>query len=344
MNLKRMKLTMRNNRKVNRPVFSIALKILTGIMIIIVNDSCERTEYELFDPKSAGIWTTFDITSGLPGNTVTDILLDSQGHLWMTFQGQGIAEYKDGIWINYRTTDGLLNNVVTCLDQSEDGSIIFGTVSGLSTFSLTNIWDSYPSAEMMVTAVRVASDGTIWVGTANNGFYFNRGEGYVNYYTEIYKTINVIEEDISGNIWIGTDNGLIKYDGSDYSQLDITDGLPDNTITAIFQDKRERLWIGTNGGKTVCWIDKSGVHQLSLLNGKDENHINDIFQDRRGHIWFATAADGLISYDGIIPVTYKATINTLPENSILSIGEDKWGNLWFGLASKGVVKYTLPIN
>lgn len=330
--------------QMKRSVFHLIFKILAGVILITISGSCERTDYDLLDPELAGKWTHYDTGNGLPGNTVTDITLDSRGSLWMTFRGEGIAEYSGDAWTYYKTTDGLLSNVVTCLDVSASGSIIFGTVAGLSTLSLTDKWDSYPSATMMVTSIKVASDGTTWVGTANNGFYTNNGGGYINNYTELYKTVNVIEEDKSGNIWIGTENGLIKYNGSDYSYLDIKDGLPDNSITALFQDDRDRLWIGTYGGKSACWIDRSGLHELPLLNGKDENYINDIFQDRRGHIWFATASDGLISYDGIVPLTYKAANNTLPENAILSIGEDKNGNLWFGLSTKGVVRYTLPIN
>jgi ligand-binding sensor domain-containing protein len=173
----------------------------------------------------------------------------------------------------------------------------------------------------------------------------NSGTGFVKNPVTAYKniTVNVIEEDQSRNIWLGTDNGLIKWDGKSFSYLGLTDGLPNLKVSSLLRDSKKRLWIGTRGGKTASWIDTKGIHQLSLLNGRDSSLINDIFEDRSGNVWFATESAGLIKYNGVVPYTYRTT-NGFPENTINSIGEDKYGNLWFGLATKGVARYTLPIN
>jgi len=316
------------------------------ILFLISTVSCEKTDYDLLDPEDAGVWTLFNTTDGLPGNTVSDIQLDKRGNLWLTFPGQGCAKYVDGTWTSYVNTNSpLLSNTVSCLEESADGSIIFGTSTGLSILSTTNTWDSYidPVNTMIVTSVKVASDRSIWVGTSDQGFYVNRGLGYIKTFTEVFKKINVIEEDVLGNIWIGTDNGIIRWNGTSYNYLSQKEGLPDNRVTSIRRDSKKRLWIGTHGGKNVAWIDNNGFHDLSLMNGKDSCIVNDIFEDRRGNIWFATTDDGLIYYDGIVPKAFRVS-NGFPENTIRSIGEDKYGNLWFGLGSKGVVRYTLPIN
>jgi ligand-binding sensor domain-containing protein len=317
------------------------------LILLVFPVSCERHDYELLDPDSAGVWTIFDTSDGLPGNNVTDIRLDSKDNLWLTFPGQGVAKYSDGTWTNYRTTTSqILSNMVSCVAETSDGSLIFGTSSGISILSKTDTWSSYldPIVTMIVSAVKVAVDGTVWVGTAGQGFYVNTGSGFVRTAIPAYNTItvNAIEEDFSGNIWIATNNGLIKWDGSSFTPLNVANGLPNRKITSLMRDSKRKLWIGTRGGKTVSFIDAKGIHQLSLLNGRDSCSINKIFEDRRGNIWFATASDGLIKYNGIIPYVYK-TNNGLPENTINSIGEDKYGNLWFGLATKGVVRYTLPI-
>lgn len=321
------------------------ITFLAGALLFLISISCERTNYDLLDPESAGKWTHYDTSNGLPGNSVTDITLDSKGNLWLTFQGQGTAMFSENQWTRIGTANSSLpSNTVTCMDVSEAGAIIFGTAAGLSTLKVNNTWDAGLLLSKQVTSVKAASDGAVWVGTAGNGFYVDRGSGFVNVFDETYKNINVIEEDASENVWIGTANGLIKWDGTAYSYLSELNGLPNKNVTALLPDDKDRLWIGTDGGRTVSWIDTKGMHQMSLLNGKDNNHINDIFEDRRGHIWFATAGDGLVEFDGIIPLTLREATNELPENTILSIGEDKNGNLWFGLGSKGVVKYTLPIN
>jgi ligand-binding sensor domain-containing protein len=310
--------------------------------------SCERTNYELLDTASAGKWTHYDTSNGLPGNTVSGIKLDNDGVLWMAFPGQGTAKYANGSWELYtKANSPILSNSINCLAQAIDGDIIFGTTNGISILSEGNIWTSYidASTTMAVTSIKVASDGAIWVGTSDQGFYVNRGLGFVKTYIDLYQNINAIEEDNKGNIWIGTNRGLIKWNGTSLAFLADYNGslLPGNKISCIRQDRSNRLWIGTSGGKHVAWVDDSGLHNLSLLNGRDSCIINDIFQDRRGNVWFATANDGLVCYDGIIPKSYRI-IDGLPEDKVRSIGEDKDGNLWFGLESQGVMKYTLPLN
>ena len=323
-------------------------EIIAGVLLfLLISISCERTSYDLLDPASAGVWTLFDTSDGLPGNTVTDISLDSRGNLWITFPGQGIIRYNDGIWTSFRTSNSLLlNNDVSCVTEREDGNIIFGTAGGISVLSDSNTWESYvdPVNTMVVRSVKVASNGAVWVGTTGHGFYVNSGSGFEKTTIASYLnlTVNVIEEDAKKNIWLGTDNGLLRWDGNSFRYFGIPDGLPDLKISSLLRDSKKRFWIGTRGGKTVSWIDDNGIHQFSLLNGKDSCSVNDMFEDRSGNIWFATAADGLIKYDGILPLTIKMS-NGILEDTVNSIGEDNIGNLWFGLASKGVLKYTLPI-
>jgi len=61
--------------------------------------------------------------------------------------------------------------------------------------------------------------------------------------------VNDIEYDSKGNIWIGTDNGLIKWDGSTFSVLDSSDGLPDDIVTAVYSDSRKGYGLVLISGK-----------------------------------------------------------------------------------------------
>jgi len=332
---------MRKKGIFNYPVFAGVLACLFLLA------SCERKNYDIQDPSLAGTWTHYDTTNGLPGNTVTGIKCDNDGNLWMTFEGQGAARYTNGTWTIFKTNNSaILSNVTTCLTQTENGTIIIGTSNGVSFLTGSNAWSSYIdlTSTMKVTAVKVGSDGSIWVGTADQGFYVNRGTGFVKTKVDLWENINTIEEDNSGNVWIGTNRGIIKWNGTSLSFLTTYNGatLPNKKISCLRSDGTNRIWIGTNGGRDVAWVDNAGLHNLSLLNGRDSTVINDIFRDRSGNVWFATARDGLVCYNGIIPRSYRIA-DGLPEDQINVIGEDKDGNLWFGLKNKGVVKYTLPI-
>jgi ligand-binding sensor domain-containing protein len=301
----------------------------------------------LIDPDSAGQWKLFNTTNGLPSNNISDLRLDRNGNLWLTFPGYGSARYSDGAWLYYPSTvTPILNTDVNCVTEAADGAIIFGTENGIYTLSSSNTW-SYTDVDPVIPAriktVKVAKNGAIWVGTEDQGFYVNKGSGFVKTLSPEYKTVNIIEEDALGNIWIGTENGLIKWNGISYTYLNRLNGLPGNRVSSLHKDSKKRLWIGTRGGKTATWIDSGGLHQLSLMNGKDTCIVNDIMEDRRGNVWFATTFDGIIKYDGIIPRMYNSNNTQLPEDIVKKIGQDSEGNLWFVLATQGVVRYTLPL-
>jgi ligand-binding sensor domain-containing protein len=338
----------------------ISLVIAGALLILISFTACEQTKYDLLDPDSAGQWELFTSSnSGLPGNSIFDIVKDENDNLWVTCYGKGAARYNNGIWEAYTTTNSnILNNYVTALAPTQDGNVLIGTEAGLSMRSSTGSWYFYVDGSvsyMSISTLKVASDGSYWIGTVDQGYYYyTTSTGFKHYLPATGFDVNVIEEGSNGNMWLGTDRGLYKYTGTHLSPASSPaftklNGLSNNMVTSLFFDKEERLWIGYLKGKTASWLDKSGtIHQLNLMNGADSTTVWDICEDRKGDIWFATSGFGLIRFDGVIPHSYKAynapdNIKDQINDFFTSIGEDKDGNMWFGLASKGVLKYTLPI-
>jgi len=322
----------------------IALIFLPVALLILT--ACERHDYELLDPESAGKITLYTTADGLPSNQISSIKLDKRGNLWVSFPGYGIGKYDNNTWTFYRaSTSQLLNDQVNCLAETAEGSLVIGTVNGISMLATTNVWSSYvdPADGMDVTSIKVGSNGWIWIGTRSQGFYVNTGSGYTKNLISGYEKVRAIEEGASGAIFIATDNGILKWQNNTFTAIKKTDGLPDENVTSLRFDSKERLWIGTETGDKIAWFDRKGIHYLNLLAVSDSIRIRDIFEDRRGNIWFATHKRGLIRYDGVIP-RFITENNGFPENKINCIGEDKYGNLWFGLYSKGLVKYTLPVD
>jgi ligand-binding sensor domain-containing protein len=320
-----------------------------GVLIILLClTACEGTEYDLLDPESAGVWTLYNSSnSALPGNKIWDMAVDRQGDLWVTCYGNGLARYSSGTWITYSTANSqILSNSVTAVEATNDGSIIIGTSNGVTVRNAAGVWSSYkdPAVTTMdINSVKVTADGLLWVGTEGEGFYIADASGYEKVTLSGIESVNAIEEDTKDNVWLGTNNGLIKWDGTNLTQYTTADGLPDNDISALFFDSKQKLWIGTFGSKVVSWLDNSGIHTLSLLNGIEGNVVWDICEDKKGDIWFATYTDGVIRYDGVVPHSYKE-YNAFYEDNVNCITKDNDGNMWFGLASKGLVKYTLPLH
>jgi ligand-binding sensor domain-containing protein len=335
-------------KKPNRRTRSLQQYVWVFLILACLT-ACKKTMYELADPATAGVWTLMNTGSGLPANQIRDIKRDTQNNLWVAFSGSGVGMYRDGVWTYYNTSNSsILSNSVTSLGPTLDGGMIVGTLNGIAIRSSSGVWSSYKDPNvttMVINTIKVASDGSRWLGTEGEGFYVDFGSGYSQIYASTFANVHAIEEDNLGDIFLGTDNGLLEWNGSKFTLYTTANGLPDNYTQSLYLDSKKRLWIGTSGGPTVCWMNSSSGNftQLSLLNSDAGSFVRSIYEDKRGHIWFATWFDGLVEYDNVVPFTYKV-YNGFYENDVNCIGDDENGNLWIGLYSKGLIKYTLPLD
>ena len=98
---------------------------------------------------------------------------------------------------------------------------------------------------------------------------------------------NTIVQTSEGFIWIGCYAGLVRYDGNTFERLDSTQGV--NSISSLYVDKQDRLWIGTNdnglavmeNGEFRFWGEKDGLGAFK---------INDIEGDEDGCVYVGTTA------------------------------------------------------
>jgi len=177
--------------------------------------------------------------------------------------------------------------------------------------------------------------------------------------------VTVLFTDKQGNVWIGTSDGLSKWDGTTITNYTVANGkLPNNYVISIFQDNSDFILIGTSGGLTVTdgtnWVNYPlfdgievtsfaetpdldllvgtggyGVIQINPTGGYIQyfdytcdlcNFIQAIYQDKAGKVWAGTQG-GLKSYqDGSFQ-----TYNEFNRTSVTAITPDSWGNLWFGM-------------
>ena len=98
-------------------------------------------------------------------------------------------------------------------------------------------------------------------------------------------------QDSTGLLWIGTESGLASYDGLKVKAYGTGDHLAPNGARSIFQDSRQRLWVGHLGGG-ISLRDGNGFRAVQLDGIKSEHDITAIAQDSQGAIWLATFGDG----------------------------------------------------
>ena len=140
--------------------------------------------------------------------------------------------------------------------------------------------------------------------------------------------INVIFQDKTGFIWLGTNKGLFKFDGINYRQFTVADKLPDENVTALAQDSLGRIWTGHKNGK-LAFLEKNRFHSFEPPEGSAVQEISDILFDQKGNLWFSTLNDGLYYFtQGRL---YRLDEQEgLPDLFIYDIEEDRQGNVWAG--------------
>ena len=65
-------------------------------------------------------------------------------------------------------------------------------------------------------------------------------------------------QDSHNYIWMGTENGLVRFNGYEFKTYTIQDGLPDNEVLSITEDKSGKLWLSTFSNELcICRAEKS---------------------------------------------------------------------------------------
>jgi ligand-binding sensor domain-containing protein/serine phosphatase RsbU (regulator of sigma subunit) len=107
-----------------------------------------------------------------------------------------------------------------------------------------------------------------------------------------YSFIYTVNQDKNGYLWLGTGEGLCKFDGFNFTSDFTTDSLPPAFVKKTFRDQQGNLWFGHNDGS----ITKYDGARFTIINtlGKITSTINDIVQDSTGNILFATQNQGII--------------------------------------------------
>ena len=157
--------------------------------------------------------------------------------------------------------------------------------------------------------------------------------------------VMAITQDRQGFLWLGTEDGLDRYDGYElrhYVHDRARDGsLPNNWVATLAEDPDGTLWVGTDGGGVVGLQANGNFEELPPMHGQApigaQEKVRIVRLDTHGVMWVGTRAAGLLMIDRAGQRTARFrhgdNASTLSSDSVYSVIEDRSGTIWVGTSN-----------
>lgn len=261
-------------------------------------------------------------TASISNNDILDLVVDQSGDIWIGTR-RGLNKYnpKKGIFQRYlvdKDSSEIFNKEVRAVEIDSLGNVWIGTASGLIVLTkknkdvseLVSEGNSQEIADIYVNDILTDSRGLVWVASAQGLFVGEPNSSNLSNFNQfplankiglsMNLTIQALEEDVDGNLWIGTQNSGVLNVSPNGSILKILNensspSITNNNIRSIELALDGSLWIGTFDGINRL---KNGKIEQVKNNPEDPsslsvNKVKSIYSASDGTVWVGTYYGGL---------------------------------------------------
>ena len=243
---------------------------------------------------------------------VRHFAIDHDGQLWIATSGQGVFSYlpKTGQSKHYEleNTHGYADFVMADRENK------IWTVSNTNlqpVQRLNRLHDNFETAawtydgEYNSLCMLQAADGRFYLGTWSEGLLVVNGDGQLQQQLSpkllgMGSHIHTLSQHADGCIYIGCDDGLLRYNpltGQTVNMLDDL-GIDDRFIYSVATDSEGGVWIGTfYGGVDYFSPVGNRFSVFTTENGLAGNVVSHFCEDNRGNIWMASDDGGLMCFN-----------------------------------------------
>ena len=163
-------------------------------------------------------------------------------------------------------------------------------------------------------------------------------------------SVRYMYQDSKGFLWMGTLNGLSRYDGNSFLTFQPRTGsndwvsLADNRINYLEEDKNGFLWVGTTPELYSCYDLQKARFIDFTGNGEYEQNYSHLFVASDGVVWLSHSGNGarqiITRKDrSMTSLVIRTEQGNLPDNRVQFITEDAAGKIWIG-TMRGLASFT----
>ena len=188
--------------------------------------------------------------SPAPLGPVIGLTADGDGSLWVRILGPRVLRYRGGACTSVSPDLGWPNPGVSAAAPTHDGGIVVAAAGGgvlrsregrASTVIPTGAMPRSP-----VISIAESADGTVWLGTRDAGLFRVQGGKSEPVHGSEGLKINCLLGADGGDLWLGTDTGLVRWDGSQLTRAGLPPSLEGVQALDMTRDRDGNLWIGTS--------------------------------------------------------------------------------------------------
>jgi ligand-binding sensor domain-containing protein/signal transduction histidine kinase len=312
------------------PVYAIA-QTADGYLWIGTEKGLVRFDglnFHLFSPKNS---------AALTAGPILDLMTDAEGNLWIRPQSRNMLRYRDGTFQDVMPDLDSAHSGVTAMCRGPKGEALFAVrTTGTFMYSggrFEKLLSTAGRSNLLVISMAKTGDGNVWMGTRDAGLFFMSQEQSVDITKGLPdRKINCLLAGDERELWIGTDNGVVRWNGDEATKAGVPDSLDHIQALAMTRDRESNIWIGT--GKGLLRLNASGVSSLAEADQGSTGTVNTIFEDREGNLWVGSTR-GIERLRDSAFMTFSIS-RALSSEGNGAVYVDAEGRIWFAPSDGGL--------
>ena len=304
-------------------------------------------------------------SNSLASNLINDLLVDSQGQLWVaTEAGLNLFNPESNSFSLYTVPEEYrVNadfNALRTLHEDATQQLWLGSSAGLLRFDhekqtliplMLSLPNDHTASQLAISDISSDNKNNLWLATLAHGLVkisrytmeaqFNLAQTAL-LSSQKHSDIRSVFVDNRNVIWAGTYHGdllAINQQGKVLHQYAQPEGERRDVIWSITQDRFGRLWVGDGGG--INRLSQDGPWLVRYAYNESDNSspgnyaVRTIFEDDVGDLWLGFFPSGVDRLDKQASAFqnfrhHSQDDNSLTDGGVLSVTEDEQGNLWIG--------------